>query len=105
MIESEAHSAPSRVRDEGSLVIYRFLPLLVISFFTFAPHSSAADEPPLISAERIKADIAFLASDRLEGRGPGTRGEELTTEYLSNELKKAAREELEQLLRRAFADR
>ncbi len=38
---------------------------------------------------RIKADVTYLASDRLEGRGPGTRGEELTTEYLANEFKKA----------------
>jgi len=42
-----------------------------------------------MSVERIKADIAYLASDRLEGRGPGTRGEELTTDYIAGEFKKA----------------
>ncbi len=49
----------------------------------------AADAPPVISAERIKADVMYLAGDRLEGRGPGTRGEELTIEYLANEFQKA----------------
>ena len=48
-----------------------------------------ADPTPEISAERIKADVAYLASDRLEGRGPGTRGEILATEYLADEFKKA----------------
>jgi Zn-dependent M28 family amino/carboxypeptidase len=46
-------------------------------------------EPPAISAERIKADVAYLASDRLEGRGPGTRGEELATDFIAGEFKKA----------------
>jgi Zn-dependent M28 family amino/carboxypeptidase len=42
-----------------------------------------------ISPDRIKAAVAHLASDRLEGRAPGTRGELLTTEYLAAEFKKA----------------
>src|SRR3954453_1130999 len=49
----------------------------------------AADPVPELSADRVKAPVAFLASDRLEGRGPGTRGEALTTEYLADEFKKA----------------
>jgi Zn-dependent M28 family amino/carboxypeptidase len=44
---------------------------------------------PEISIERIKADVRYLASDRLEGRGVGTRGEELTTDYLAEQFKKA----------------
>jgi Zn-dependent M28 family amino/carboxypeptidase len=48
-----------------------------------------ADPAPEFSAERIKASVAYLASDRLEGRGPGTRGEVLATEYLAAEFKKA----------------
>ncbi len=77
------------VRDEGSLVGYRLLPMLFVSFCAPSLRAWAADAPPVISAERIKADVTYLASDRLEGRGPGTRGEELTTEYLANEFKKA----------------
>jgi Zn-dependent M28 family amino/carboxypeptidase len=51
--------------------------------------ASQGDVAPKISAERIKADVAYLASDRLEGRGPGTRGEILATEYIADEFKKA----------------
>ena len=49
----------------------------------------AADPLPPLSAERIRADVVTLAGDRFEGRGPGTRGEELTTDFLADEFKKA----------------
>src|SRR3954447_22692170 len=62
------------------LVALCFIPTLV---------GGQTGSPPEISAERIKAAVAYLASDRLEGRGPGTRGEILTTEYLAAEFKKA----------------
>lgn len=39
-----------------------------------------------ISAERIRAHTRFLASDLLEGRGPGTRGGEIATEYIATQL-------------------
>jgi Zn-dependent M28 family amino/carboxypeptidase len=67
---------------------YRLLPFLVISFLALSLRTRAGDSPSL-SAERIKADVAYLANDRLEGRGPGTRGEELTTDYIASEFKKA----------------
>src|SRR5437868_7033160 len=55
-----------------------------------AAQENRPDQPAAaISAERIKAAVAYLSSDRLEGRGPGTRGEALTTEYLAAEFKKA----------------
>jgi Zn-dependent M28 family amino/carboxypeptidase len=47
------------------------------------------DSADKISAERMRADVVYLASDRLEGRGPGTRGEDLATEYIAEEFKKA----------------
>lgn len=34
-------------------------------------------------AEAIRAHTKFLSSDLLEGRGPGTRGDQLTTKYLA----------------------
>jgi Zn-dependent M28 family amino/carboxypeptidase len=52
-----------------------------------AAGSQAADRPE-ISAERIKSAVAHLASDQLEGRGPGTSGETLATEYLADEFEK-----------------
>lgn len=39
-----------------------------------------------ITAESLRAPIRFLASDLLEGRGPGSRGDELTRIYLAAEL-------------------
>ena len=51
--------------------------------------AAGAEDPPAISAKRIKDDVAVLASDRFEGRGPGTRGEDLTTDFLAGEFKKA----------------
>lgn len=38
-----------------------------------------------ISIERIKKHIAVLASDSLEGRGTGAKGEELASKYIANE--------------------
>lgn len=60
--------------------------VFVVCFPPFAP---GADPSSAISPERIKSDVAYLSSDRLEGRGPGTRGEELTTEFIAGEFKKA----------------
>lgn len=37
-------------------------------------------------ADAIRAHVKFLASDLLEGRGPGTRGDALTTSYLATQF-------------------
>lgn len=39
-----------------------------------------------ITGSRIRAHVKFLASDLLEGRGVGTRGGDLTVEYLASQL-------------------
>ena len=39
-----------------------------------------------VSGDRIRAHVKYLASDALEGRGVGTRGEQLATEYLAAQL-------------------
>lgn len=69
---------------------YRFFPLLLAPLLVFA----AADRGAEVSADRVKAHVAYLASDRLEGRAPGTRGEVLATEYIAAEFKKAGLEPL-----------
>jgi Zn-dependent M28 family amino/carboxypeptidase len=63
--------------------------LLVAPLLAAALPFGEGDPAPEVSADRIKASVAYLASDRLEGRGPGTRGEILATEYLADEFKKA----------------
>ena len=40
-------------------------------------------QQPDIAAQRIRAHVRFLSSDLLEGRGTGTRGGELATEYIA----------------------
>ncbi len=66
------------------------LSLLVLTWFlASASPGGEAGAVPEISADRIKAHVAYLASDRLEGRGPGTRGEFLATEYLAAEFRQA----------------
>ena len=39
-----------------------------------------------LSGERVRAHVKFLASDLLEGRGVGTRGEKLATEYIATQF-------------------
>jgi Zn-dependent M28 family amino/carboxypeptidase len=43
---------------------------------------------PDIDVDAVLAHTRVLASDRFEGRGPGTRGEELTVNYLVEQFKK-----------------
>ena len=49
----------------------------------------AQTPPPALDdfrAEAIRAHVKFLSSDLLEGRGPGTRGDELTTSYIATQF-------------------
>ena len=69
---------------------HRLLPIPVAAFLVAATVAWAADPPFALSPDRIKADVAYLSSDRLEGRGPGTRGEELTIDHIAGEYKKAS---------------
>jgi Zn-dependent M28 family amino/carboxypeptidase len=67
------------------------LPLAAAPLLAQGPSSarvSAAEKAAAgkISAARIRADVRFLASDLLEGRGPATRGDELTQAYLAARL-------------------
>lgn len=55
--------------------------LLTVPLFAQAP--AALDD---FKAEAVRAHVKFLSSDLLEGRGPGTRGDALTTSYLATQL-------------------
>jgi hypothetical protein len=44
------------------------------------------------SGDRMLADIRTLSSDEFEGRGPGSKGEELTIQYLQNQFRGAGLE-------------
>src|SRR5262249_21527270 len=67
-------------------------PLLVCAFFAALPCRSGvaqAPNPGAVSAERIRSDVKHLASDRMEGRGIGTLGEERAIEFIAAEFAKA----------------
>ncbi len=68
---------------------YRSFLLLAAAGVSVVAISFAAEPEPTISVERLKAAVQLLASDRFEGRGPGTAGELLTTTYLADQFKKA----------------
>lgn len=40
-----------------------------------------------VSADQIKADIAYLADDKLQGRAPGTPGYQMAVDYVTQRLK------------------
>ncbi len=48
--------------------------------------SSSAGQDLHVSGERMRAHVKYLSSDELEGRGVGTNGERLATEYLASQL-------------------
>ena len=50
-----------------------------------AARTNAAAER-VIRADSIRAHVRFLASDLLEGRGPGTRGDALAEAYIASQL-------------------
>ncbi|MEQ1884548.1 MAG: M28 family peptidase, partial [Bryobacteraceae bacterium] len=61
----------------------RILGLLCAIFFSSSISFGQIDE---ISAERMRAHVRFLSSDLLEGRGVGTRGGDLATEYIATQF-------------------
>jgi Zn-dependent M28 family amino/carboxypeptidase len=46
-------------------------------------------QPGGISPERIRADVKYLSSDAMEGRGVGTKGGDLATDYIANQFAQA----------------
>lgn len=50
------------------------------------------DEMHEFSSDPIRAHMRFLSDDMLEGRGPGTRGEELALRYLASQFEEAGLE-------------
>jgi Zn-dependent M28 family amino/carboxypeptidase len=58
----------------------RTLLCLVLALPLFAQTPPALDQ---FRADAIRAHVKFLSSDLLEGRGPGTRGDALTTSYIA----------------------
>lgn len=59
--------------------------LLVVSVALAQQPLTRPDEP---SAERLRADVTYLASDQLDGRRTGTPGAEAAAKYIADEFKR-----------------
>ncbi|CAN5141996.1 M20/M25/M40 family metallo-hydrolase [soil metagenome] len=59
--------------------------LSLILFFAIQKKVSAQE----ISADRLKKDVTYLASDKLKGRGTGSKGEKKAGKYIAAEFEKA----------------
>ena len=73
-----------------TLRTFAFLPAALVLACTPAPPpgpKTLADLPNL-STDAILADTRKLASDEFEGRAPGSKGEDLTVQYLTDEFQK-----------------
>jgi Zn-dependent M28 family amino/carboxypeptidase len=56
---------------------------ILLSALALAACNDAAQSQVEVSGERIRAHVKYLASDMLEGRGPGSKGGDLATEYIA----------------------
>jgi Zn-dependent M28 family amino/carboxypeptidase len=69
--------------------------LVVLAFAAFAQTPSTAVPADVqrglsqFNADAIKAHVRFLSSDLLEGRGPGTRGDDLAMQYIAAQFEAA----------------
>src|SRR4051812_43662834 len=70
---------PRRLRSLPRLALALLVPVLA-SACRSAGRGSPSARP---DAERIKSDIAYLADDRLEGRGTGTAGNDSAAAWLA----------------------
>ena len=72
------------------------LPFLLAAACATAPPPPPAQKTladfPNVSVDAILADTTKLASDEFEGRAPGSKGETLSVQYISDEFKKAGLE-------------
>ena len=67
--------------------VIRFVVAVVVSAIFWPGIGSG--QAPAISIERIRGDIKHLASDPLQGRGVGSRGEELAIDFIARQFEKA----------------
>src|SRR3954449_9700147 len=61
--------------------------LLALRAFAADPPTVPKDAADAITAPDLLKHIKVLASDEYEGRGPGSKGEELSVKYISDQFK------------------
>jgi hypothetical protein len=65
---------------------------LAAVFAVIAAAAAAAQVEPKVTANDLKADVSFLASDALEGRGTPSKGLDIAAEYIAAEFRRAGLE-------------
>lgn len=85
-LRSETHPLNFRVLGLVLLSLGICSNLTVLAQDTWSPTEVASETVGKLSQEAIRGHIRFLADDLLEGRGPGTRGDDLTQLYLKTQL-------------------
>ena len=65
-----------------------FLFIFLLLFFIILPKNSIAQNSDIILTTNLKKHIEYLASDKLEGRGTGTKGEQKAAKYIAKQFKK-----------------
>ena len=84
-----------RVHDSRlSAVVKAFCALALASIALGCARGPSSPEAALssVSGDRMLADIRTLSSDEFQGRGPGSKGEELTIQYLQDQFRNAGLE-------------
>ena len=72
-----------------NFIICLIIPVLFFGCYTSKSYIHGSNESDeIINQASLKANLEFLASDALEGREAGTRGEELAALFITSELKK-----------------
>jgi hypothetical protein len=64
----------------------RLVPLLAVSILSVHALAVAEEASPRFSPDAVRAHVAFLADDLLEGRKTGTRGYEIAARYVAAQL-------------------
>lgn len=80
-------SARMTLTHKKSVGLLAIAVLLFVAAGSIYPQISPLRAPAAFSAERFLAHIRTLSSDEFQGRGPGTKGEELTLAYLQKQFK------------------
>ncbi len=65
---------------------------LAAVFAAMVASGAAAQIQPKVTANDLKADVSFLASDALEGRGTPSKGLDIAAEYIAAEFRRAGLE-------------
>lgn len=74
----------------NGMVKYLSFGFITLFFLTisYAQNKAGIDQTKIAIAERIKKDIQILASDSLEGREAGTKGEIMAKDYIVSQFEK-----------------